>query len=203
LFLFKLVDLQPVSFIRQRMKKFLIFSLVGIIIIAVLIIVVRYVQFQEKKSLSPEEQVVYKQNDLKINVFYNRPFKKGRVIFGGLVPFNKVWRTGANEATTFETNKELSFEGKILKKGKYTLWTIPKEEMWTIIFNTEYGQWGINPEGEANRNPALDALTIEVQSLQQDEEFEQFTISFEKTGEDAEMVLLWDKTLVSVPFTFQ
>jgi hypothetical protein len=139
---------------------------------------------------------------LEVNVFYNRPYKKGRKIFGGLVPYNKVWRTGANEATTFETNKALNFDGKILQPGKYSLWTIPKENTWTIIFNSQYGQWGINFEGEANRDPSNDILQIEATAVQQNREFEQFTISFEKSGGEAEMVLIWDKTLVAVPFSF-
>jgi hypothetical protein len=135
-------------------------------------------------------------------VFYNRPYKKGREIFGSLVPYDKVWRTGANEATTFETNKDLLIEGRTLKKGKYSLWTIPGEESWTIILNSEYGQWGIGSDGEANRNPKSDILTIEVIAVQQERVFEQFTISFERVGEDAEMVLIWDKTLVAMPFSY-
>lgn len=154
------------------------------------------------KSLSPEEVIEFAAGDLKIKVFYNRPYKKGREIFGGLVPYGKVWRTGANEATTFETNEDLTFEGKTLKKGKYTIWTIPGEEVWTIIFNSEYGQWGIGANGEANRNPELDVVSLNVRAVQSQREFEQFTISFEKVGEDAEMVLIWDKTLVAVPFSF-
>ena len=118
------------------------------------------------------------------------------------MPFGKVWRTGANEATLFETNKDILIDGKNLRAGKYTLWTIPEEETWTIIFNTEVGQWGINSDGEANRTPDKDALQVVVHSVKQEREFEQFTISFEKTAEEAEMVFIWDKTLVAVPITF-
>lgn len=184
------------------MKKFLIFSLIGIALIAALVAFIGFMQLRNTKSFSPEEEVVFNTGELKIKVFYNRPSKKGRDIFGGLVPYDKVWRTGANEATTIETNKDLVIEGKTLKAGKYSLWTIPRENTWTIIFNNEHGQWGLNSQGEPNRNPALDALKTEVQAVHQNQEFEQFTIAFEKTGEDAEMVLIWDKTLVSVPFTF-
>jgi len=182
------------------MKRFLIIAGVGVAVLIVLAFVTKFFVRQHDKSFSPEDEVVYNVGDLNIRVFYNRPFKKGRDIFGALVPYGKVWRTGANEATTFETNKDLIFEGKTLRKGKYSLWTIPGEETWTIIFNSEYGQWGIGSDGEANRNPARDVLTIEARPLIQNRVFEQFTISFEKVGEDAEMVLMWDKTLVAVPF---
>ncbi len=184
------------------MKRFLIVAGVAVALLITLGFVAKFFVKQHDKSFSPEEEVTYTSEDLLIKVFYNRPYKKGRVIFGGLVPYDKVWRTGANEATTFETNKDLLVEGKTLKKGKYTLWTIPGEKAWKIIFNSEHGQWGIGSDGEANRNPAKDVITIDAYAVQQEREFEQFTISFEKVGEDAEMVLIWDKTLVAVPFSY-
>jgi hypothetical protein len=184
------------------MKKFVIFSLIGVAIIGILVVVIGYVQLKKTKSFSPEDEVVYTQGDLTLKVFYNRPSKKGRMIFGSLVPYDKVWRTGANEATTFETNKDLTIEGKKLKAGKYSLWTIPRPGRWTIIFNSEHGQWGINSKGEANRAAEKDALTVDATAVEQDRVFEQFTMSFEKSGEDIEMVLAWDKTLVSVPVSF-
>ncbi len=185
------------------MKKFLIFALIGIVVIVALVAVVNYYNVKKEKSLSPEDSETFTKGDLTVKVLYNRPYKKGRKIYGGLVPYDKVWRTGANEATTFETNKALSIEGQNLKPGKYSLWTIPGKEIWTVIFNSEYGQWGINSKAEANRDPARDVLTVVVRPLEQDQVFEQFTISFEETGEDAEMVLIWDKTLVAVPFSWQ
>ena len=89
-----------------------------------------------------------------------------------------------------------------MKSGKYSLWTIPGEETWTIILNSEFCQWGVNSGGEANRDPARDVLKIDVHAVKQDRVFEQFTIAFEKVGGDAEMVLMWDKTLVAVPFSY-
>jgi hypothetical protein len=161
-----------------------------------------YYMKKQTKSFSPEEEVAFRQDKLVVKVFYNRPSKKGRKIYGGLVPYGKVWRTGANEATTFETSQDLKIQGKALKKGKYSLWAIPGEETWTIIFNSEFGQWGVSSDGEANRSPELDVLQVEIHPVQQDREFEQFTIAFEKLDEEVEMVLMWDKTLVVVPFTY-
>lgn len=181
------------------MKKFLIFTGIAVVVLISLGWLTMYYMKKQTKSFSPEEEVAFKKDDLNIRVLYNRPFKKGRVIFGGLVPYGKVWRTGANEATTFETSKDITIEGKVLKKGKYSLWTIPNENSWTIIFNTEFGQWGVSSSGEANRDADLDALTVDVHAVQQDKEFEQFTISFEHVGGDVEMVLIWDKTVVAVP----
>jgi hypothetical protein len=184
------------------MKKFLIVAGVAVALLIILGFVAKFFVKQHDKSFSPEEEVTFNQGDLTIRVFYNRPFKKGREIFGGLVPFDKVWRTGANEATTFETSKDLTIEGQTLKKGKYSLWTIPGEQTWKVIFNSEHGQWGIGSDGEANRNPDHDVLSVDVLAVQQERVFEQFTISFETVGEDAEMVLIWDKTLVAVPFSY-
>lgn len=184
------------------MKKFVIFSLVGVAVIGILVAIIIYVQLKKTKSFSPEDQVVFEKEDVRIEVFYNRPYKKDRAIFGALVPYDQVWRTGANEATTFETNTDLKIEGKVLKKGKYSVWTIPKRDSWTIIFNAEYGQWGINSKGEANRQPQRDVLSVDVKATVQDRVFEQFTISFEKSGDETEMVFAWDKTVAALPFTY-
>ncbi len=183
------------------MKRFLIFLAVGVALITVLLLVQR-IQLKKTKSLSPEEEVSYSEGDLKLKVLYNRPSKRGRKIFGELVPYGQVWRTGANEATTFETNKSLTVDGKKLGPGKYTLWTIPDSTSWTVIFNSEQGQWGINHTGEANRNPSLDVLRVPIHAVIQDRTFEQFTIAFEKVGEEVELVLLWDNTVVAVPFSY-
>lgn len=184
------------------MKKFLIFSAIGVVVITILVLVLGYVRLKNTKSFSPEDEVVYTSDDLRIRVLYNRPYKKNREIFGKLVPYGKVWRTGANEATIFETNKTITIEGKRLNPGKYSFWTVPDSTTWMVIFNSESGQWGINHKGEANRNPALDVLNIPVHAVTQERVFEQFTIAFEKVGEEAEMVLLWDNTVVAIPFSY-
>lgn len=86
------------------------------------------------KRLSPAKKEVGTVNGKKITINYSSPSKRKRKIFGGLVPYGKVWRTGANEATTFEVSKDLMVQGKKLPKGKYGLFTIPGEKEWTIIF---------------------------------------------------------------------
>lgn len=156
---------------------------------------------RHKKSFSPEETVAFALADASIKVVYNRPFKKNRVIFGALVPYGKVWRTGANEATTFSCSRDLSIKGAILKAGTYTLWTIPNEESWSVIFNSEFGQWGIDSKGDANRDPERDALEVTVPVAHYTKVIEQFTIAFDPVGDDAEMVFLWDDTVVAVPLS--
>ncbi len=178
------------------MKKILL--VLGAVIVLVLIGLI-YFGVKKMKTVSPEKSSTYKTNELAIKVEYNSPSKKGREIFGGLVPYGKVWRTGANEPTTLETNQPLTIQGKKLPKGKYSLWTIPNEKTWAIIFNSEVPLWGIGFNGKTNREATFDVVTVEVPVVIQDKEFEQFTISVEKGGEEIELIFLWDKTLVAVP----
>jgi hypothetical protein len=177
------------------MRKYII--IIGIL--AAILVVLFFIFRTYTKSFSPEESSIFDDGNLKLEVIYNRPWKKDREIFGALVPYDKVWRTGANEATSFSTNKEIQIKDKTLKAGKYSLWSIPGAESWTIIFNTQTGQWGITAKGDANRNPEKDVLQVVVPAITQSNTFEQFTISFEKMGEEIEMILMWDQTVVVIP----
>lgn len=149
--------------------------------------------------LSPKDTVKFELNDLKLRVFYNRPFKKNREIFGALVPFNKVWRTGANEATTFETNKPLEVAGMPLPVGEYTLWTVPKDSVWTVIFNTKQYSWGVDSEMKPMWDPNYDALSIEVPVHDLSKPVEQFTIAFDNSTDDLFLTMAWDVVKISVP----
>jgi len=180
----------------------LIFSAIGVALVTCLVLLIAHIHLKNEKAFSPEDEAIFTDGNLKVKVFYNRPYKKKREIFGGLVPYRKVWRTGANEATVIETNRSINIEGKKLNPGKYSFWTVPDSTTWKVIFNSQTGQWGINHKGEANRDPVFDVLVVSVHAVKQEREFEQFTISFEKVGEEAEMVLLWDKTVVAVPFSY-
>jgi len=153
------------------------------------------------KRFSPEDHAALKDDQFEVLVFYNRPYKRNRQIFGGLVPYGKVWRTGANEATWFETNKNLNFGNQLLKEGRYSLWTIPNEKTWTVIFNSTIPPWGVDYNSEAARTSATDVLTIDVPVTQTNEVVEQFTITFAKIEAGYEMNFLWDKTSVTVPFS--
>lgn len=96
---------------------------------------------QDKKA-SPATTATGKSGNVNITINYSSPSVKGRKIWGDLVPFGKVWRTGADEATIIETDGDLKIEGQKLPKGKYSLFTIPEEKSWTIIINKKANQWG-------------------------------------------------------------
>lgn len=97
-----------------------------------------------------------------ITINYSSPAVRGRQIWGGLVPYDQVWRAGANEATIFETSKDIMVEGKKLPAGKYSLYAIPTEKDWTIIFNSQTGQWGIQHGGATTEDPTKDVLRVTV-----------------------------------------
>lgn len=154
------------------------------------------------KSHSPEDTVTFSEGDLSLAVFYNRPSKKGRNIFGELIPYGNVWRTGANEATTFTTNKSLNINGKSLAPGTYTLWTIPGEKEWEVIFNNKMYPWGVNFSQEASREADHDVLNTKVAVEQLTQPVEMFTIQF-GYQEVLNMTLSWDQTKVSVPIIWK
>ena len=116
--------------------------------------------FAQGDKPSPPATAVGKIGKANVTISYSSPAVKGRKIWGDLVPYGKVWRAGANEATTFQTDAELSIGGKKLPAGKYSLFAIAGENEWTFIFNTETGQWGIKRSGEANLDRAKDVLTV-------------------------------------------
>lgn len=109
---------------------------------------------------SPKMTATGKIGAANVTITYGSPSVKGRKIWGGLVPYDKVWRSGANEATLFETDKDLMVEGKKLPAGKYSLYTIPGEKEWQVIFNSQTGQWGIERSGETTRKPDKDVLVV-------------------------------------------
>src|SRR5262250_341486 len=105
----------------------------------------------QQQPLSPKAKAECKFSDGKaITVDYSSPRMKGRKIFGGLVPYGEVWRTGANEATAFNTTADLNVEGKDVPVGNYTIFTVPEQGKWTLIINKQTGEWGIPYKYEAN-----------------------------------------------------
>jgi hypothetical protein len=98
-----------------------------------------------------------------VTIKYSSPSVKGRKIYGtDLVPYGKVWRAGANEATTIDIDKDVTVEGKALPKGKYSIYAIASESTWQIIFNKQTGQWGINRDQSTTRDASKDALVVTV-----------------------------------------
>lgn len=117
---------------------------------------------QGKTPASPPETATGKVHGTNITIDYSSPGVKGRKIWGELVPYDKVWRAGANKATIFKTDKDIKVEGKSLPAGSYSLYALPGEKEWTIIFNSETGQWGIKQDGSTTEDPAKDVLRVTV-----------------------------------------
>ncbi|MEM7086380.1 MAG: DUF2911 domain-containing protein [Bacteroidota bacterium] len=170
--------------------------LVGIVLIFFL--VVGPMLKKGTKKHSPEVTEIYDANDLNIEVFYSSPSKKGREIFGALVPYDEVWRTGANEATTFTTNKDLLIEGQTLPAGAYTLWTIPGEKSWKIIFNSKMYSWGVRwQDSKAMREEEHDVVVATGVVSTSITSEENFGINLLE-GQDGSPVLMfaWDRVVV-------
>lgn len=125
---------------------------------------------------------------------YGRPSKRGRVVFGGLVPFGEVWRTGANAATQFRTDRALEVGGRPLPAGTYTLWTIPSAKGWKLVVNSETGQWGTDHKADK------DLFTVDIPTSTLHEPVERFTISIEPGAAGGTLHLDWDTTRASVAF---
>lgn len=146
---------------------------------------------EQKKPLSPK--AVAKSEHIEIT--YGQPSKRDRVIFGGLVPFDSVWRTGANEATEIKFNKDAVFGGKKVKAGTYSLFTIPSQKSWEIILNKQLGQWGAYEYEKYKRRNVL-KTKANVYTLSDVKE--KFTITIVRDTVRFE----WDKTGVAVPVKF-
>ncbi|MDQ6763319.1 MAG: DUF2911 domain-containing protein [Bacteroidota bacterium] len=173
-------------------------------ILLILFCTVSFAQAFTGPDASPMDMAYYPNNfahDRKpgdnavIRVTYSRPQKKDREIFGKLVPFGKVWRTGANEATEIKFYRDVEFAGKKVKAGSYALFTIPAEKEWTIILSSDLDYWGAYSYNEKH-----DVVRVTAPVTQLNDTLEGFTIQFDNKGENqAVMKLAWDKTVVEVP----
>jgi hypothetical protein len=150
-----------------------------------------------KPRPSPLEMVTMKYEDTYIKITYCRPHKRGRNIFGDLLPYGEVWRTGANEATEITVTGAIKLGGQQIRPGTYTLFTIPNKQEWTVILNSELGQWGAY-----NYNSNLDVVRFEAPVSTTEEVYEPFTIEFEQKAQSAELVMMWDRTKVTIPIEF-
>lgn len=147
---------------------------------------------------SPKAKLEQKVGLTDVTVTYSRPGKKGRTIFGDLVPFNKIWRTGANENTTVTFSNDIVIDGKTLKKGTYALYTKPNANSWEIYFYSDAKNWG-NPK---KWDDAKVALKTSVTPTKTPLNVETFTIEINDiTNNSANLYLLWDTTSASIPFT--
>ena len=144
---------------------------------------------------SPHETVSKTVNGANIGIEYGRPYLRGRKIMGGLVPYGRVWRTGADAATTLTTDKPLVIGGTEVPAGKVTLYTLPGADQWKLIINKQTGQWG------TEYNEAQDLARVDMTTTTLDEPVDQFTIDIVPGDSGGTIEMSWENTKVSVPFT--
>jgi DUF2911 family protein len=146
-------------------------------------------------QLSPRDTVHATVGPAHLLVDYGRPRKRGRQIFGNVVPWNQVWRTGANAATQFTTDAALTVGGATIPAGSYTLWTLPRPTGATLIINRQTGQWGTDYDS------TQDLARVELQQERLPTSVDQFTIGVDSTASDGVLRLRWDSTGFGVPLT--
>ena len=162
------------------------------LLVALVTITLASVACAQKPSPPGEASVAFADGKT-ITIQYSRPSMRGREIFGGLVPYDKVWRTGANAATSLKTDVDLNIGGANVPAGSYTLYTLPGANAWKLIINKQTGQWG------TEYNQSQDLARVDMKVAQRSAPLEQFTISFDKSGADsATLKLEWANTVASV-----
>jgi len=157
-----------------------------------------FAQEAVKPRPSPLAIVNARYKDTYLKITYSQPSKRDREVFGQLVPFNQVWRTGANEATEITITRDVKVNGADLKAGNYSIFTIPEKDKWTIIFNSDLGLWGAY-----NYNTKMDVLKFDVPVVSlTDVVYESFTIIIDQKNDKADLLIAWDTTKVIIPIQF-
>ena len=164
--------------------------------VATIVLTVFVVAAQQDKSKrpSPPAQAAWDLGGGKsVTIDYSSPRAKGRKIYGGVVPLDQVWRTGANEATTLTTPVDLTIGGAAVPAGTYTLFTIPSKDKWTLIISKKTGEWGTAYPGQAD-----DLARVDMKVSALSAPVENFTIAFEKSSAGATLNIDWESTRASV-----
>jgi hypothetical protein len=169
-----------------------IFKKLGVVVCGLLMTTLSMAQ---GAKASPADSATGNIKGATITIRYSSPSVKGRTIWGALVPYDKVWRAGANSATIFETDKEIKVAGKSLPAGKYSLYALVGEKEWTIIFNSQTGQWGITRAGETTEDPAKDVLRVTVKPTKSAAFNERLLYVVDGKG----FSIRWENLEVSVP----
>jgi hypothetical protein len=154
-----------------------------------------FAQQDKSKRPSPPATAEAMVTGKKISIDYSRPSLKGRKVFGGIVPYGQVWRTGANEATTLTTEADLQIGTLAVPKGTYTVYTIPEQGQWTLIVNKQTGQWGT----EYAQGQDLGRVPMKVSKT--NKPVEMFTIAIEPKGQGGTLKMSWENTAASLDFT--
>lgn len=145
--------------------------------------------------LSPRDTARAMIGNAHVSVDYGRPSMRGRKIFGGIVPWQTLWRTGANQATQLMADRELEIGGATVPAGTYTLWTIPAPSGWKLVINRQHGQWG------TVYDPAQDLARVDLPTERVSTPVERFTIEVTPTSRGGVLTLVWENTRARIPFT--
>jgi len=174
------------------MKKMLVMGgALSLILVCALVVAA---QQDKAKRPSPPAQAKWDLGGGKsVSIDYGSPRVKGRKIYGELVPYGQVWRTGANEATTLVTPVDLTIGGTTVPAGSYTIFTVPNKDKWTLVISKKTGEWGTDYPGQANDLARVDMKVSALPSPT-----ENFTISFEKAASGANLNIDWETTRASV-----
>jgi hypothetical protein len=166
-------------------------------LVAALVVPAGLVAQQQQKRASPHETVKASIDGANVSVTYGRPTMKGRKVFGDLVPYGQVWRTGADEATILETDKALMFGPIHVNPGKISLYSLVDAKSWKLVLNRQVGQWGT----EYNQGQDLARLDMRTEKLAAP--VEQFTIAIERnpSGKGGLLVMQWETTKATLAFT--
>jgi hypothetical protein len=150
----------------------------------------------EKKILSPHTSAMAMIGDAHLHIDYSSPGVRDRIIFGGLLPYNAVWQAGAHQATWIETNKNLTFAGKLLKAGKYGFFVIPNKEAWTVIFNSNWDQHG---KDEYMENEDVLRFNVSPKMLENIQEHLEYKIT-KTSSSQGTISLSWEKQIIEFSF---
>jgi hypothetical protein len=176
------------------MKKKVIFNGLLLTLMGLMVSTFALAQADKSSRPSPAQTASGKIGGATVTINYSSPSVKGRKIFGDLVPYDKVWRAGANEATLFETDREIMVGGKKLPAGKYSLYAIPGATEWSFVFNSETGQWGIKRGGDTTKDASKDVLTVTAKPAKSASMNEKLVYEVTSNG----FVLRWENTEVPV-----
>ena len=180
------------------------FALIAVSLFAVATLASAQMNMSDDKSKrpSPPASAACKFSDGKtIKIDYSSPRAKGRKIFGeasekALVPYGQIWRTGANDATTFVTDTNLNVGGKAVPAGSYTIFTVPKADAWSLVISKKTGEWGTDYPGEKE-----DLVRVPMTVSKTSAPVENFTIAFDQAGSKCTLRMEWENTRASVDVT--
>jgi len=179
------------------MKKSLFFASASLFVIAIAVVTLHAQADKSKRPSPPASTKCDLPGGKSITIDYSSPRVKGRKIFGSdIAPYGQVWRTGANEATTFVSTTDLMVGGKHLPAGSYTLFTVPDKDKWVLIVSKKTGEWGIPYPGADS-----DLLRVDMTAAATSALVENFTITFDKSAKGCTLRIEWENARATVDIT--